>query len=136
MATKINFIFMVIIALIVSCKPLSIKKQTWGKDIQANLRYTKPIKLGDTIWLSYNCNINDLINGSITAKNDFKTYTAYSYPVISFKKLNSVLIFNIGKYLSIKSDYPNTSLMYFNPVNNNFELSFGFIPNRVGNYVI
>jgi hypothetical protein len=92
--------------------------------------------LGDTVWVSYECDISDLTNDDRDLpKNNFNKYTATMSSSFSYlSSENKIISENIGDYVKITNNFPNFQIMYYNNLSQVFEAKFGFVPNKRGTY--
>ncbi len=100
-----------------------------GKDILVNIRYPKPFKLKDTIWIKYGVGQNDMVN----------KYYAEGIPIAEFTELHredvSIDVNDIpnqGEYVNVTGDYAATRKMHYDYDTKRYEANFGFVPNQKG----
>ena len=104
-----------------------------GKSIFVNIRYPKPFKLKDTIWIKYGVGQNDMVN----------KYYAEGIPIAEFTELTredvSIDVNDIpnqGEYVNVTGDYAATRKMHYDYDTKRYEANFGFVPNKKGTCII
>ena len=101
-----------------------------GKAIPVNIRYPKPFKLKDTIWIKYSVGQNDMVH-----------YNGYAEgtPIAEFTELTredvSIRVNDIpnqGEYVNVTGDYAATRKMHYDYDTKRYEANYGFVPNQKG----
>ena len=117
------------LALLAGCWLLKRGDRLGGKDILVNIRYPKPFKLKDTIWIKYGVGQNDMVN----------KYYAEGIPIAEFTELHredvSIRVndmHNQGEYVNVTGDYATTRKMHYDYDTKRYEANYGFVPNKKG----
>ncbi len=117
------------LALLAGCCKLLKRGRKVGKDIPVNIRYPKPFKLKDTIWIKYGVGQNDMVN----------EYYAEGAPIAEFTQLDREFVSidvnkirNQGEYVNVTGDYAATRKMHYDNDTRRYEANFGFVPNKKG----
>lgn len=125
------------LALLAGCGLMKQIARYAGKDITVSVRYPKPFKLNDTIWIKYSVDQNDMVD--VVKRGYAESIPIAEFTPEHFKNVSITVddLDNQGKNVNVSGDYVGTKEiyykeMYYNNATRAYEANFGFVPNKKG----
>ncbi len=111
-------------------------RSKFGKVIPVNIRYPKPFKLKDTIWIKYGVGQNDMVENGYNGYAEGTPIAEFTELDREFVSINVNKIPNQGEYVNVTGDYAATRRMHYDNDTKRYEANFGFVPNKKGTCII